>query len=644
VIGAVGSDEKAALARARGCDHPIASTREGFPKRVRELTGGKGVPVVYDSVGKRTFQGSLDRLPPGLMVNFGNASGAAPPFEPSLLTQKGSLYLTRPKDPQKGRQRGHASSPRPSHLAHQSLLAGSRGRHLRFASALASAKRTPWGLCRLYLQEDQAMKEDPTYLIDVPPPTISGRLHMGHVFSYCHMDFVARRMRAFRTRRALCDVEDQPAHEVGPPHRSDPLLYPFCFDCNGLPTEKLAQQEEVFDRAGVIRFAQKTSGMYSELFEKIGIGWSSHRYHTFDENAIALAEMSFHDLVEKGYAYKATRPYFWCPKHRVSVSQAEIDEEGCYERSGEKVEMRTGEGWFVNIRDHVPQLRGWIDRVEWRPDHFRERLHRWVDQISMDWSISRERNYGIRVPGEPDNIVFDTWFTSSLSPQMAWAAHTGEPSLRCPVFDVRFQAHDIIRTWAFFTIVKSAYHNRQIPWKRVIVSGHALDRHGRKISKTAGNFVSPLVYVERYGMEGVRYWAAQNQVGTDTRCDEAVMEKGKRLLNKLRNAWRFINGCGRWGGGGPGCPGGQDEGYYREWAEVAAGLRTWMDDEHNWPLVIQTLTDFFWHTYCDRWVEECKKRPIYDTLRKVFDEMSGWFESFFPDLTSRLSEETGQAP
>jgi len=97
VIGTVGSDEKAALARAHGCDHAIVYTREDVAKRVREMTGGKGVPVVYDSVGKSTFAGSLDCLRPlGLMVSFGNASGPVPPFELSLLTQKGSLYLTRP--------------------------------------------------------------------------------------------------------------------------------------------------------------------------------------------------------------------------------------------------------------------------------------------------------------------------------------------------------------------------------------------------------------------------------------------------------------------------------------------------------------------------------------------------------------------
>ena len=97
VIGTVGSDEKAALARAHGCDHPIVYTRENFAQRVKEITGGKGLPVVYDSIGKDTFEASLDCLRPrGLMVSFGNASGPVPPFNLATLGQKGSLFLTRP--------------------------------------------------------------------------------------------------------------------------------------------------------------------------------------------------------------------------------------------------------------------------------------------------------------------------------------------------------------------------------------------------------------------------------------------------------------------------------------------------------------------------------------------------------------------
>lgn len=97
VIGTVGSDAKAEIALAHGCDHPIVYTREDFVTRVREITNGEGVPVVYDSVGKDTFMGSLDCLRPrGMMVTFGNASGPVPPFEPILLSKKGSLFLTRP--------------------------------------------------------------------------------------------------------------------------------------------------------------------------------------------------------------------------------------------------------------------------------------------------------------------------------------------------------------------------------------------------------------------------------------------------------------------------------------------------------------------------------------------------------------------
>jgi NADPH2:quinone reductase len=97
VVGTVGSDDKAELARAYGCDHTIIYTREDVAKRVREITGGAGVPVVYDTGGKSTFAASLDCLRPlGLLVSFGNASGPVPPFELSMLTQKGSLYITRP--------------------------------------------------------------------------------------------------------------------------------------------------------------------------------------------------------------------------------------------------------------------------------------------------------------------------------------------------------------------------------------------------------------------------------------------------------------------------------------------------------------------------------------------------------------------
>jgi len=97
VIGTVGSQEKADLAKAHGCDHTILYREENIVDRVKEITDGAGVPVVYDSIGKDTFEASLDCLSPlGLLVSFGNASGPVPPFDPGVLAQKGSLFLTRP--------------------------------------------------------------------------------------------------------------------------------------------------------------------------------------------------------------------------------------------------------------------------------------------------------------------------------------------------------------------------------------------------------------------------------------------------------------------------------------------------------------------------------------------------------------------
>lgn len=97
VIGTIGSEEKAELATAHGCDYPIIYSQENFADRVREITEGEGVPVVYDSVGQSTFEGSLDCLAPlGMFVSFGNASGPIPALNPGNLSQKGSLYFTRP--------------------------------------------------------------------------------------------------------------------------------------------------------------------------------------------------------------------------------------------------------------------------------------------------------------------------------------------------------------------------------------------------------------------------------------------------------------------------------------------------------------------------------------------------------------------
>ena len=426
---------------------------------------------------------------------------------------------------------------------------------------------------------------------------------MGHVFSYCHMDFVARYQA-----------------------KKQNLLYPFCFDCNGLPTEKLAHKNRIFDTADIIEFAVETSSAYQNLFNDIGMGFSSHSYHTYDALCQKIALLSFQDLCDKGLAYKAETEFYFCPKTKISVSQSEVDDNGCFERSGEKVITKTGTGWFIKIKDHLPEIRKMVDAISWHPDSFKHRLHRWLDDVKYDWSISRERKYGIQIPGE-ENLVFDTWFTSSLTPQLTWAAFTGEASLECPVFDVRFQAHDIIRTWALFTIVKSLYHNDQIPWKNLVISGHALDKKGKKISKTAGNFVPPSKYLEQFGKDGIRYWTAQNQPGTDTRTDLALMSKGKKLVNKLRNAHRFVQMRKE--------DSGHSQELLDEWEAVQNQFIAAMD-EFKWGDAIHLLTNFFWHRFCDYWIEYGKQQSITSSLNTVILQIIDWYEIFFPDLSATI--------
>ena len=142
---------------------------------------------------------------------------------------------------------------------------------------------------------------------------------------------------------------------------------------------------------------------------------------------------------------------------------------------------------------------------------------------------------------EPD--VFDTWFTSSLTPQIGsgWEL---DPERHRSLFpaDIRPQSHEIIRTWAFYTIAKALLHEGTVPWKHVVVSGWILDPDRKKMSKSKGNVVTPMHLLDAYGADGVRYWAAARGSAPTPRSTRRCFKVGKRLVTKLFNAGKFVLG------------------------------------------------------------------------------------------------------
>jgi valyl-tRNA synthetase len=275
-------------------------------------------------------------------------------------------------------------------------------------------------------------------------------------------------------------------------------------------------------------------------------------------------------------------------KDRRSTSQSVR----VHERCDTPVEYIVVDQWFVRVLDFKDELLKAGKEIRWYPEHMFSRYKAWVENLNWDWCISRQRYFGIPFPvwycsacGEiiladedslpvdpstsqpnsqcpncggtgfvPEEDILDTWATSSMTPQIVgrWLDRQAKSPEeveeqdhdlyeRVFPFSLRPQAHEIIRTWAFYTILKSHFHFDRLPWSHVLISGWGIAGEGMgKISKSRGGGpASPMTMLERYSADAVRYWAASTSPGKDSIISEEKIQMGAKLVTKLWNVARF---------------------------------------------------------------------------------------------------------
>lgn len=606
------------------------------------------------------------------------------------------------------------------------------------------------------------------YAIDTPPPTVSGKMHIGHAFSYSQQDFIVRFMRMYKGN----------------------VFYPFGTDDNGLPTERLVEKlnnvkSKDLGRQEFVELCLKTlkeiKPEFIQDWKDLGISCDfSKTYSTIDLNSQKISQESFVDLYEKGHVYKKAFPTIWCPECQTSIAQAELEDKeipskfstlkfscegndlliattrpellsacvcvfvnpkdnrykeiigkkakvplynfevpiiaddsaqidkgtgilmvcsygdkfdvdainryglvpkpiiekdgtieglkitkkrkeileklkeenliveqkeiihavNVHDKCGTEIEFVDTSQWFISIVNKKNELLDQANKINWYPEFMKKRYDNWVNGLDWDWSISRNRHFGIPIPAwecencsklvlakkselpvDPtikkkkcpdcgkimmgEKMVLDTWATSSVSPYISSNLFSNKINLP---FSLRPNAHDIIRTWAFYTIVKAYLHEGKIPWKDIAVSG-VVSLGGEKMSKSKGNVIDPKEILKKYSSDALRYWAAGSKLGYDLDYQEKDLVTGTKISNKLINASKFVfmNLDNYDGKSKPKKIEKTDELFL---IKLNSCLKEVTDSfvVYDYSRARKLIDDFFWSIFCDNYLEIVKKR------------------------------------